>query len=159
MLLLIHYYLGLSMLIISLLKFHNVLALFIESNFICQMISCNMLAKALVMPHFDYCSPVWTNCNTTLLNSLQIPFSINRLARILLSADIRTRIDDMINSLNWIRLNKRWKNQLLVMLFKCPIHKAPPYLSSQFTYTQSIHSHGTRSQSSILNVLYFQLGT
>ena len=54
----------------------------------------------------------------------------------------------MMNSLNWVRLNKRWENQLLVMLFKCLIHKAPPYLYSQFTYTQSIHSHGTRSQSS-----------
>ena len=56
----------------------------------------HMLAKAFVMPHFDYCSPVWTNCNITLLNSLQIHH--NRLVRILLSADIRTRIDDMILS-------------------------------------------------------------
>ena len=111
----------------------------------------NMLAKALVMPHFDYCSPVWTNCNTTLLNSLQIHH--NRLARILLSADIRTRIDDMMNSLNWVRLNKRWENQLLVMLFKCLTHKAPPYLCSQFRYTQSIHTHGTRSQTSKCLVL------
>ena len=102
----------------------------------------NMLAKALVMPHFNYCSPVWTNCNTTLLNSLQIHH--NRLARILLSADIRTRIDDMMNSLNWFRLN-RWENQLLLMLFKCLTHEAPPYLCSQFRYTQSIHTHGTRS--------------
>ena len=75
----------------------------------------NMLTKALVMSHFDYCSPVWTNCNITFLNSLQIHH--NRLARILLSADIRTHIDDMMNSLNWVRLNRRWANQLLVMLF------------------------------------------
>ena len=105
-----------------------------------------MLANALVMTHFDYCSPVWTNCNNALLNFLQIYH--NRLARILLSADIRTRIDDMMNSLNWVKLNKRWEKHLLVMLFKCLTHSAPSYLSSHFTYMQSVHSHSTRSQTS-----------
>ena len=60
---------------------------------------------------------------------------------------------ESLSSLNWVRLNKRWENQLLVMLFKCLIHKAPPYLSSQFTNTQSIHSHGIRCQSSKCLVL------
>ena len=116
-----------------------------------------MLAKALVMPHFDYCSPVWTNCNITLLNSLQIHH--NRLARILLSADIRTCIDDMMNSLNWVRLNKRWENQLLVMLFKCLIHKAPPYcLLSSHRPIPSLFIHRVLEVNH-LNVLYFQLGT
>ena len=45
----------------------------------------NMLANALVMPHFDYCSTVWSNCSAHLSNSLQILH--NRLARILLTAD------------------------------------------------------------------------
>ena len=106
----------------------------------------NMLANALFMPHFDYCSPVWTNCNNTLLNSLQICH--DRLPYILLSADVRTRIDDMMNSLNWVKLNKRWDKHLFVMLFKCLTHNVPSYLSSHFTYIQSVHSHSTRSQTS-----------
>ena len=100
----------------------------------------NMLANALVIPHFDYCSPVWRNCIKTLLNSLQIYH--NRLAR----ADVRTRIDDMMNSLNWVKLNKRWEKHHLVMLFKCLTKSAPAYLSSHFTYVQSVHSHSTRSK-------------
>ena len=98
------------------------------------------------MPHFDYCSPVWTNCNNTLLNSLQIYH--NRLARILLSADVRTHIDDMMNSLNWVKLDKRWEKHLLVMLLKCLTQSAPSYFSSHFTYIQSFHSHSTISQTS-----------
>ena len=108
-----------------------------------------MLANALVMSHFDYCSSVWTNCNNTLLNSLQIYH--NRLACILLSADVRTCINDiidMMNSLNWVKLNKRWEKHLLVMLFKCPTQNASSYLSSHFTYVQSVHSHSTRRQTS-----------
>ena len=57
------------------------------------------LANALVMPHFDYCSSVWSNCNVQYVNSLQI--LQNRLARVLVSADTRTRIIDLMNTLNW----------------------------------------------------------
>ena len=100
----------------------------------------------LVFPHFDYCSVVWTNFNMEHLQSLQV--LQNKLARVLLSADIRTPIDDMMSSLNWPKLDKRWQNQLLLLIFKCLIHEAPSYLSSQFTFTSSVHSHNTRNQSS-----------
>ena len=48
----------------------------------------NMLAQALVFPHFDYCSSVWSNFSMHYRNELQI-LQI-RLAHVLLSADIRT---------------------------------------------------------------------
>ena len=86
----------------------------------------------------------WSNCSFTLTHSLQIHH--NRLARILLSADIRTRINEMMNSLNWATLDKRWTNHLLIILYKCLTDDAPSYLCSQFNYVQSLHSHGTRSQ-------------
>jgi hypothetical protein len=104
-----------------------------------------LLANALVMPHLDYCSPVWSNCNMEHSNTLQILH--NRLARIILSADIRTPISDLMNSLNWAKLDERWMNQHLIMVFKCLKGSAPQYLSSQFVFTSNIHSKGTRSQS------------
>ena len=61
----------------------------------------SILAKALVTPHFGYCITLWIDSNT-ILNSLQIRH--NRLACILLSADIWTRIDETMKSLNWVRL-------------------------------------------------------
>ena len=100
------------------------------------------LANALVMPHFDYCSSVWSNCNVQYSNNLQI--LQNRLARVLVSADIRTRIIDLMNALNWNKLDQRWKLQLLLTTFKCLKGDAPVYLSSQFSF--ATHSHHTRGQ-------------
>ena len=62
----------------------------------------NMLANALIFPYFDYCSPVWSNCNLKFSNILQI--LQNKLARVLLSADIRTPVDNLLWDLNWIKL-------------------------------------------------------
>ena len=76
-----------------------------------------MLAEAMIIPNFDYCSPVWSNCNNELKTSLQK--HQNKLARIILSADIRTPINNMMTSLNWLKLDDRWTNQMLIMIFKC----------------------------------------
>ena len=105
----------------------------------------NLLASALVFPHFDYCSPVWSNCISEFCNSLQI--LQNKLARVLLSADIYTPILDMMDTLHWDKLCERWNKQILIVVFKCLKNDAPSYLSSNFIFTSSIHSQGTRSQS------------
>jgi len=110
-----------------------------------------MLANALVFPFFDYCSPVWSNCIAQYSKTLQI--LQNKLARDLLTADIRTSVDDLMASLNWDMLDKRLRNQLLLLVFKCLKNEAPSYLSSQFLFTSSIHSKNTRSQCSNTLVL------
>lgn len=105
-----------------------------------------MLSNALVLPHFDYCSSVWTNSSKTNLSSLQIQH--NKLARIILSADNLTPIDDMLNELCWSRLHKRWDLALYCCIFKCLMNLAPSYLTSNFMYTSSMHSYCTRYQES-----------
>ena len=103
----------------------------------------NLLGNALVMPLFDYCSSVWSNCNVQYSNSLQILH--NRLARILLSADSRTSVNDLMTKLSWNKLEQRWNDQLLITTFKCLQGNAPSYLSSNFLFSDSAHSKGTRS--------------
>ena len=73
-------------------------------------ITLRLLANALVFPHFDYCSPgiFAQTVFSDYSNSLQI--LQNKFARILLSADIRTTICDMINELSWDKLDVRWTN-------------------------------------------------
>ena len=56
-----------------------------------------MLAEAMIIPNFDYCSPVWSNCNNELKSRLQK--QQNKLARIILSVDIRTPVNDTMTSL------------------------------------------------------------
>ena len=50
--------------------------------------------------YFDNCSPVWSNFAANHHKSLQILH--NKLARVLLHADIRTPIDKMVEELNWL---------------------------------------------------------
>ena len=117
----------------------NVVVLLVVLNIIFQIIS-SKLADSLVMPHFDYCSHVWSNCSLTLSSKLQI--LLHNLARIILSADIRTNIDStyMMSSLKWLKLNDRWNNYILVMLYKCLTGRAPDYLCSKFSFTNSTHA-------------------
>ena len=96
----------------------------------------------MIIPHFDYCSPVWSNCNKDLRSKMQIQ---RKVARILLSADIRTTVDDLMNSLKWLRLSDRWSNQMLLVTFKCVNGTAPFYLSN-FKFTHSVHDYSTRCQ-------------
>ena len=109
-----------------------------------------MLANSIVLLSFNYCSCVWSNTSAELLNSLQV--LQNRLARIILSADVRTPVNDMMHSLQRNKLNDRWYNYMITMILNCMKGKAPEYISSQFVFMSDIDSKGTRSQSN--NCLY-----
>ena len=105
----------------------------------------NLLAKAMVFPHFNYCSPLWSNLTAHHHNSLQILH--NKLARMLLHADIRTPISKMLEKLKWITLNDTWKHRLLLVAFKCHRQMVPVYMPS-FTFIHSTHAVSTRSHTS-----------
>ena len=94
------------------------MVLFVVSNVIFQILFLKKLAESLVMPHFNYCCHVWSNCSATLSSRLQV--LMNNLARIILSADIRISIDSMMSNLKRLKLDQRWNNMILVILFKCP---------------------------------------
>ena len=102
-----------------------------------------MLSNALVIPHFDYGSTVWSNFSVEFQNKLQVLH--NNLARIILSADIRTPINDLMNALQWVKLDKRWHNQLLMIVYKCLRNLSPSYLSSQFEFVHNSHNYLTRN--------------
>ncbi len=61
---------------------------------------------------------------------------------------LSTPVHDLVESLNWTKLNERWKVQLLIVVFKCLQGWAPSYLRSHFRYTESLHNKGTWSQTS-----------
>ena len=107
-----------------------------------------MLSNALVIPHFDYGSTVWSNTSAESLNKLQVLHNNFKLARIILSADIRTSVNEMMDELHWVKLEKRWHVHLLLLAFKCLKNLSPTYLSSQFEFVHNYHSHVTRNHSS-----------
>ena len=67
---------------------------------------------------------------------------------ILLTCDSPLIVSHMMDTLHWDKLCERWNKQILnIIVFKCLKNDAPSYLSSNFIFTSSIHSQGTRSQS------------
>ena len=74
----------------------------------------NKLDNVFVMPHFDYCSSVWSNCNVQYANNLQ--FLQNRLVWVLVSADIRTRIIDLMNTVDWNKFDKNGSSAFFLQL-------------------------------------------
>ena len=105
------------------------------------------VANALVIPHFDYASSVWSNCSATDQAHLQVLH--NRLARTILSADIRTPIDDMLSSINWIRLSNRWSNHMLILTLNVlKICALTIYVINSILFIMYIHNHITRSHTS-----------
>ena len=56
-------------------------------------------------------------------------------------SSIRTSVDKMLEDIDWVRLAYRWEHHLLIQAFKST------YISSLFTFTHSVHSKCTHSQS------------
>ncbi len=69
--------------------------------------TAKMLYNSLVLPFFDYCDVVTGNLNKTNLRRLKK--LQNRGARIILKADSRTHINDMMSDLKWLTVEQRHK--------------------------------------------------
>ena len=109
-------------------------------------VACSFWLTNALIPHFDYGSCVWSNCSASDQAHLQVLH--NRLARTILSADIRTLIDNLPTSMKWIKLCNRWSNHMLILTFKCPKNMCPDYLCNQFNFVHNMHNHITRSHTS-----------
>ncbi len=93
--------------------------------------TANMLYNSLVLPLFDYCDVVTGNLNKTNLRRLQK--LQNRGAHIILNADSRTHINDMMSDLKWLTIEQRDKLHTSVMVYKVMNSLAPNYLCKYFT--------------------------
>ncbi len=70
--------------------------------------------NAIILPHFDYCSLVWSNCSDYLLDTLQK--MQNRAARIITGRPYDIPTKEIFRELNWQSLPDRWeKNKLMFM--------------------------------------------
>ena len=102
--------------------------------------SLNLLYKLLVKPLFDYVDVVWGNIKKCYSDELQIMQS--RAARSILRADIRTRIVDLLNQLNWKQLAERRDLHCLKMVNNSLNGRVPSYLNV-FAPLGRVHSHYT----------------
>ena len=94
---------------------------------------CNirkLLYQALILPHLDYCSVVWSSCGITL--SKRIARVQNYAMRIILRKPPLTSSLELRQSLGWISLRERRHCALLCQVHGCCSKQASPYLCSKF---------------------------
>ena len=65
--------------------------------------------NALILPYFDYCSPVWDGLSQQLSEKLQK--LQNRAARVIMKASYDTRFSELLETLLWDMLSIRRKKQ------------------------------------------------
>ena len=72
--------------------------------------------NGLVMPYFDYCSPLWDTCSIGLQDKLQK--YQNRAARVISGASYETRSTDVLESFGWETLEKRRLRSKAILMYK-----------------------------------------
>ena len=102
------------------------------------------LYQRLVESRLRYCNTVWSNSGLTLKNEFQ---SLqNRAARVV----TRTKYgcvepDQLLKNLRWLNVQQLIDFDTAVMIHNSINNKAPPYLTSLFSKSNSVHNHDTRT--------------
>ena len=103
----------------------------------------------MVLPHLDYCSPVWDTCAKGLRDRIQKVQ--NRAARIITRSDYTIRSSDILQNLSWDNLENRRFQQKITTMYKIVIDdNMPKYLCDLFRSVSTIHNYNVRGCS--LNV-------
>ena len=87
--------------------------------------------NALILPHFDYCSPVWDGMSVCLSDKLQK--LQNRAARVITQSPFDTSSNLLLAMLRWEKLSLRRKKQKALIMYKTLNELAPDYLQCLFT--------------------------
>ena len=104
--------------------------------------------NSLVQPHFDYCCEVWADCNKGLSDRLQK--LQNRAARILMSANYDSNLNDLFRALRWRKLCHQRLEKKSIMLYKILHDMTPEYLRSGFVFRDSVNSYHLRNTENAL---------
>ena len=94
--------------------------------------------QALILPHFDYCSPVWDGLNVTLSDKLQK--LQNRAARVITRSSYDTSASILLNRLNWDNLTTRRKKLKATLMLKIIKGLSPAYLQDLFSIRSTPYS-------------------
>ena len=103
----------------------------------------NILYKSMILPVFDYCDVVYSNCSGINLDTLeQIQ---NRAARAITGYPPWHSATELRDKLGWMKIRSRWLIHKCIFMYKCLNDLAPRYVCSNFKYAKDVHNVNTRS--------------
>ena len=92
----------------------------------------HIIYKALILPYFDYCSPLWDNCGIVLKEKLQ-RFQ-NRAARVLTGVSYDTNSSELLERLNWKNLENRFRFNKVVLVYNILNNGTAPCFENSFLH-------------------------
>ncbi len=105
-----------------------------------------LLFNTIVIPHFDYCSQVWSNRTKSVLDPI-IKLQ-KRGGRMLIGAPRLTSTEHVFKELKWTDISTRCQQQKLRMVFKISKGDAPEYMLSYFEEVKNLDNHNTQMAAS-----------
>lgn len=111
------------------------------SNYLSSSTKCKIY-NAIVLPHFIYANTILYMANKNEMQRLQK--LQNRGMRTILKCNKYTRIDDMLNTLNWLDVRNLIKYFSMVFIHKINLKLLPDYL--HLAKNCDVHQYETRSR-------------
>lgn len=99
--------------------------------------------KSLVSPHIDYCSSVLFIMNSGQIETLQK--IQNKFMRLILRAERRTHIVDLLDRLHWQSIKQRIYFNTLKLIYHMIKGDLPEYLKKLLVTNRDIHKYETRN--------------
>lgn len=104
--------------------------------------SRKLVYNTIILPHFLYGATIIYLAQQNELNRLQK--LQNKAMRIILRCNRYTKIETMLQDLNWLNIRNLVKMHTLIFLHKIKLGLMPDYLCTLLTVFSQVHNHETR---------------
>ena len=99
---------------------------------------------SLILPHFSYCSIIWSGSNKSYLNSLIV--LQKKAIRHICNLDRFAHTSPLFSSLNLLKFPDIIKINIASFTFKCINSNVPNNFKTFFTENSQIHNYNTRQR-------------
>jgi len=116
-------------------------------NYISAYTRC-IIYKTIIAPHFEYCATLLIDMGETQLNELQK--AQNRAMRVILQCDRHTKVERMLQALQFMSIRQRLYYNVCIFIFKILKSMLPDQLRNRLTIVGNESERQTRQAGDIV---------
>lgn len=116
-------------------------------NYISAYTRC-IIYKTIIAPHFEYCATLLIDMGETQLNELQK--AQNRAMRVILQCDRHTKVERMLQALQFMSIRQRLYYNVCIFIFKVLKSMLPDQLRNRLTIVGNESERQTRQAGDIV---------
>ena len=115
-------------------------------NYITAYTRCTIY-KTIIAPHFEYCATLLINMGETQISRLQK--AQNRAMRVILQCDRRTKVENMLQALQFMAIRQRLYYNMCIFVFKIFKNMCPEHLRNRLRIVGDESAMQTRQAGNI----------